>query len=129
MKPIKMTLNTEAGRQAIESKLEEVQKRTKSRNISVKTIESVLARVERNLDIPKCKLDGVKVHYTGAEHFPGAYKGIPESTHFYAIHNGKRWEVTAIERSICPNNKKSIVITLTDQAKEAVLESVCVMEY
>ena len=129
MKPIKMTLNTEAGRQAIEARLGDVQKRTKSRNISVKDIETVLLRVERNLDIPKCKMDGVTVHYTGAQHFPSAYGGIPESTHFYAIHNGKRWEITDIRRNICPNNTRCVVITLTDQAKEAVLESICVMPY
>lgn len=128
MKPIKMTLNTESGRQAIETKLNEVQSRAKARTLSLFGIELALSHVESNLDIPKCKLDGVTVHYTGAEHFPGAYKGIPESTHFRAIHNGKRWEITEIYRSICPNNTGRILITLTEQAKQAVLDRVTKIE-
>lgn len=129
MKQAKMILNSEAGRQAIEAVLGDVQKKAKTRCISLSDILDILERVERNLDIPKAKLDGVKVHYTGAEHFPNAYRGIPESTHFYAMHNGKRWEITKIERSTCPNNSRCVIITLTEQAKEAVLDSICIMAY
>lgn len=125
----KMKLNTESGREAIDAKLGEVQHRTSARNISLKQIETILHRVEVNLGIPKYKLDGVTVHFTGAEHFPNAYKYAPESTHFYAVHDGKTWVIEKIERDRCPNNRQSILITLTDQAKAAVLENICIMDY
>lgn len=129
MKTAKMTLVTTAGREAIKAKLDEVQKRTRVRTATIYTIESVLERVELHLGIPKCKLDGVTVQFTGAQKFPNAYTYTPESTHFSAVHNGKYWTITEIKRDTCPNNNRAIIIGLTDQAKQAVLESICVMPY
>lgn len=130
MKEIKMKLYTEAGRAAAKAKLDEVQKRAKVRCVSVDGIMSRLERAEKDLgNIAKCRLKGCAVEYTGAEKFPNAYKYIPESTHYYAQHDGHGWVLERVWRDTCPNSYQKAFIILTDDAKKATLEKLCTMFY
>lgn len=107
---------------AVNAALDLVQTRARVRKLTALDIARILARVNCKLDIPKKALKGTCVKYTGAEHFPSAYNGIPESTHFTAEYSGRTWFITSITRDKCPNARTDTHITLSESAKIAVLD-------
>lgn len=120
-KPI--ILNSETKMQQLQSELDEIQSRCKTRTISAADVANILSEVERSLGISKEAMKGVTVLYSGAEKFPNAYKYIPESTHFKAEHTGTCWKVDSINRTTCPNRTKNTELVLTDAAKEAIIDA------
>lgn len=117
-----MKINIERKEQ-LEAALKEAQGRATARTIDVDRILGVLKYVEERLGIGKTALKGTKVHFTGAEKFAKAYRYIPESTHFEAVHSGKTWFATSITRDTCPNRWDKIDVELSDITKAAVLKS------
>lgn len=117
-----MKINIE-NRDKLETALKEAQGKATTRTIDVDRIFSVLKHVEERLGIGKTALKGTKVHFTGAEKFAKAYRYIPESTHFEAVHSGKTWFVTSITRDTCPQRQDAVDVALSDTAKDAVLKS------
>lgn len=107
---------------ALTATLESVQKRCTARTLSVTDIIGICESVENHIGISKKALQGVHFTFTGAEHFPNAYKYRPESTHFEAEYRSGNWTITAIGRYTCPNERKQVRITLTETAKEAVID-------
>lgn len=119
METVKMNISTKAGRDAIVSKLTEVQVRCKARTIDIMDIERILGIVELNCS--KKALTGTKVVYDGGMKFTSAYKYTPESTHFSAEFNGKAWIVTDIYRDACPNRVTSCSVSYSDTAKQDII--------
>lgn len=104
----------------------EAEGRATARTITADSIAEVLDSVENRLGYPAKKyLKGVKVHFSNAEHFPNAYHYTPYCTKFDAIHNGKEWRIVAVYRAECPNRRADTHITLTEEAKAAVLKGLC----
>lgn len=101
--------------------LDEIQHRCTARTLTADYIAYILQRAERKLDIPKKYLAGCKIMYSGAERFPNAYHGRPESTHFTAEHNGRHWIVTELHRADCPDREGNTSIILTEAAKAALI--------
>lgn len=101
--------------------LMEVQRRCTARLLTVEKIESILDDADAHLNIPKNKMRGIVLEYTGAEHFPRCYKYPPESTWFTAEHNGRYWVIKHIARHACPNRLDNVSITLTEAAREAII--------
>lgn len=101
--------------------LEEIQSRCTARTLTVSDIEWNLDKVTKELGIPKKAMTGVKLHYTGAQQFPNAYNGLPESTHFRAEFNGRVWVITEIFRTTCPDRINNTSVELSESAKEALL--------
>lgn len=99
--------------------LDKAQDRAKARTITAQDIVDTL----NGISVPKSRLNGTKVFWDGAEHFPNAYKYIPMSTHWTADNINGKWYVTDIFRATCPNRKTSQgEITFSDSAKEWILE-------
>lgn len=105
----------------INAELDAVQARCTARCLDAKKIAFILSEIEKELKLPKIKLKGVRVDYSGAEKFPNAYKYAPESTHFSAVHTGREWQIVDIRRAECPNRLKACRVTLTDDAKAALI--------
>ena len=113
---MKISITNEAKLNAV---LDEVQGRSTARTVSAGDIIYRLGKIR----VPKSRLHGTTVHYDGAEHFPNAYKYVPESTHWIAENVNGRWYVTDIYRGICPNRKSwDTVITYSESAKQWILE-------
>lgn len=89
----------------VKTALSQVQKRQRVRLLSPEKIADILDQVESRLKEDNALTAKILVHYDGAEHFPNAYGGIPASTHFFAVFDGKRWTVTNVTREKCPNRK------------------------
>ena len=120
-KPI--ILNSETKMQQLQSELDEIQSRSKTRTISAADVANILSEVERSLGISKKAMTGVTVFYSGAETFPRAYKYTPESTHFTAEYSGTSWRIVSIKRDACPNRTKNTEVVLTDEAKNAIIDA------
>lgn len=104
------------------SALETIQARCTARTLTADRIEDILNSAASKLGISKKAMAGTKLVFTGAKQFPNAYKGIPESTHFTAEHNGRFWVITDITRSTCPDRAADTHLTLSESAKAALLE-------
>lgn len=92
-----------------------------ARTIKATQIVSTLQEIEKG--IPKKKMSGTRVHYTGAEHFPNAYKYRPESTHWIAENINGKWYVIDIYRDTCPNRSSwNTEVNYSEAAKQAILE-------
>lgn len=102
--------------------LDTIQARCTARTLTADRIEEVLNTASSNLGISKKAMAGTKLVYTGATHFPNAYKYRPESTHFTAEHNGRFWVITDITRATCPDRADDTHLTLSESAKAALLE-------
>ena len=111
----------------LETAIMEAEGRATARKITADQIQYILHDIEEG--IPKAKLHGTKVHYTGAEKFPNAYRYRAESTHWMAENVKGKWYVTNIFRSTCPNRIKNTHVEYSDTAKEAILESMSNLEY
>ena len=104
--------------------LNEAQARCTERTIGAEDVAKDLNEYDERLSIPEKYMKGVKIWIDhNAQRFPQAYKYTPQSTTFYAEHNGKEWVITAISREVCTTKKG--VATLTEEAKNAVLEAIC----
>lgn len=113
-------INTTTGWKVITDALVAVQKGCRVRTLDPNEIVRILGGVERELRVPVAKLAGTRIIYTGAQHFPNAYKGRPESTQFHAVHNGREWRVIRISRDTCPDRLSNIVVWASDLTKEAI---------
>ena len=101
--------------------LNEAQARSRARTLTVEDVERILEKATAEVGVSRNALAGTGLHYTGAEHFPGAYKYSPESTHFIAEHNGRVWVVTDIYRSTCPNRRSNVSMRLSESARTALV--------
>ena len=106
----------------IEEAIAQAESRAKVRKISVNLISDVLEQVEKNVSSKKA-LIGTKVHYTGAEKFPNAYKYTPESTHFYAEYTASGWKILDIYRDTCPNKFNDVNVEYSETAIQKILEA------
>ena len=102
--------------------IKEAEGRATARTIKAENIQYILHEVGEG--IPKAKLHGTKVYYSGAEHFPSAYRYRPESTHWTAENVKGKWYVTEIKRSTCPNRSSSnTYVEYSEEAKQRILEN------
>lgn len=117
MKEIIIT-NTEK----LSAALDEVQKFSRVRTITVEDIRDTLADVEKRLNITKKALEGAQVRADiNAQNFPSAYKYTPESTVFRAVFRGGKWRIAAIARERTDRAGHGIRIALSDEGKRAAL--------
>ena len=108
--------------------IKEAEGRATVRTVTVADIRRTLSRIDDG--IAKAKLDGTKVHYTGAEHFPNAYKYRPESTHWIAENIKGRWYVTDIFRGTCPNRTTwNTEVNFSEEAKKAIIDKMSYNNY
>ena len=102
--------------------IKEVERRSHVRTITAEKIRDVLDQVDDRLKLVSTKIDAIGTMVfcdPNAQHFPSAYHGIPESTHFVAELTRTGWKVVSIDRGICrsPTNRCRIQYTHKTLAK------------
>lgn len=119
MKPI---VFKESNYPKIEDEIKAVEGKATARRITTALIAYEIAKIERELSIPKKYMKGVKAHVDyNAQSFPKAYKYTPVSTHVKLEHTGSYWKVVDIWRDECQISGREIVLTLTEDAKSAII--------
>lgn len=109
--------------QKLQDEINEVQKRSKVRTVTVDQIVNALIEIDNLLEIPVKAKEGLFVEVdVNAQNFPRAYKYTPESTHFYAAFSKGSWRVVDIRRETTLREKSRIVIHHTAASKEALIE-------
>ena len=115
----------ESNRTKLQSEIEKIQKRTTRRNITVDDLFEIVNSIENKLStyMSKNKMIGIvaDVDYN-AQDFPKSYKYIPESTRVKIEKVASGWALTRIGRDICRRPKHRYILSLTDEAKKAILE-------
>lgn len=120
MKPI---ILNDINEKKINDWLDEVQKKSRVRMISLNTIKYNLERVEKQLNIPKKYMEGVIVTCDDhAQDFPSAYKGIPESTYFKAIYSKGKWRILDIYRNTTTRSSARFSVQLPQETQDAILK-------
>ncbi len=123
-----MKINVNNEKKLIEA-LDEVQKRSKTRTVEAKDIKAAASRIENALGIPKKHMTGIKAEVDiNAQDFPHAYKYSPESTVFDLERTATGWVVTDIRRDKPHARFKEIYLTLTDEAKNALIARFAVVK-
>ena len=106
----------------LKAALEEVQKRSRVRTITVECIHMMCIMVENRLGLTKKAINGVTfVADWNASDFPKAYKGIPESTIIYAEYKDG-WRIFDIRRERTHPKSSMFRVNLTPEAKEALIK-------
>lgn len=112
--------NTEKLAEAIAS----AEVRCSARTISAKDIQNAAAHIEKKLANILAKKDwpGIKFNIDlNAQTFPGAYKGIPESTKFTLERFSSGWFVTEVYRGRTAGSRKNEA-RLTESQKTAMVD-------
>lgn len=107
----------------IDSILDEVQKKSQVREISSMDILKACEKIKKFYKIPWAELKGsifyIDLH---AQTFSGRYKGTPESTHFKIEAMNGYFKLIDVFRTACDNEKWIIDASLSESAKEALIE-------
>lgn len=117
--------SSEAVLSALSDAISDAEGKASVRGISPYIILDALSGIERELNIPKKHLEGVKVHCDpNAQSFPNAYRRAshghsPLSTQFDAEYTKGSWRITSITRTYCGTHEAGL--TLTDEAKAAII--------
>lgn len=115
---------SEKNRDRLARVISEVQGRTKEREIDVNDLFRAISDVEKWLGIPKCSMIDTKVYVDmNAQEFPNAYKYTPYSTQFTMRKTAKGWNLIDIKRGICKRLSSRYVLVLSNDAKNAIIES------
>ena len=115
---------SEKNKTKIENAIREAEGRSTARTITFENMVSAIDTIETTLGIAKKDMLGIiaDVDYN-AQSFPGAYKYTPQSTHFIAERVASGWAITDIRRWTTRGCTQTYKLTLTDRAKEAIIEN------
>ena len=111
----------------LEKVINEAQGKARVRRISTSTVINTLAKVQKQLDIPKKSMKGISIsvdYY--AQKFPSAHKGILESTQFSAEYDGRHWRITNVYRAKCRYSGE-VIINHTEESKKAIINRFSVL--
>ena len=113
----------ESNRDRINAAIKEAEGKATARTIGYDDIVSELSWLESFWKVPKKALTGSTVWVdTNAQTFPGAYNYIPESTHFKAKKTASGWSLVDVCRFKCGGPRSEFQVTLTDEAREAIIK-------
>ena len=114
----------ESNRERLQKALDAVQQRTRTRTISVDNLFEMIITIDYKLDIAETMMIGIiaDVDYN-AQQFANAYKYVPKSTHVTIAKVASGWALTNVRRDICRGPGSKYILTLTDEAKTALVES------
>ena len=110
-------------RDKIQKALDAVQGRCKERTITVDDIIYSVKDVEDNLKIAKKAMIGIKVVPDQCcQNFPNAYKYTPYSTQYGMEYTSSGWFLTLVDRKPTKRSGNQYNLTLTEDAKKALVE-------
>ena len=110
-------------RDKISGAISEVQSKARTRTISVDTITDYCESLANSYRmIPRKALHGSTFSVDPfAQHFPNAYKGIPESTHFELTYSNGNFFLTNLVRGKTKSESLTVVANLSEDAQVALL--------
>lgn len=122
----------EENRDRIEKVLNEVQRRTRARELDADMIFCAVNELNRRI-IPFVKKKHLKETTACvdmyADNFPMAYRGVPKSTYFRAQYNGKEWVLIEVGRAETSRRARAVQIDYTEEAKRDIVERMTIMEW
>ena len=122
----KPVIINEHNRNKIEKALDEVQGRCNARLITYKDILSELKAVDEQFSTVCTKkafeCTEVLIDVNG-QIFPNSYKFSAYSTQFRAVYLKSKWRLTYIGRDFCKTYNQRWHITLSDTAKDCILNA------
>ena len=116
----------EHNKDKIEKALDEVQGRCKARLIDYNDILAELSAVDKQFSTvcTKKAFEGTTVLIdVNGQVFPGSYKFSAYSTQFRAVYLKSKWRLMYIGRDFCKTYNQRWHITLSENAKDCILES------
>ena len=120
----KAIIINEHNRNKIEKALNEVQKRCTARTIDYEDILAELNAVDKQFSTvcTKKSFENTEVLIdVNGQIFPNSYKFSAYSTQFRAVYLKSKWRLTYIGRDFCKTYNQRWHITLSDTAKECIL--------
>lgn len=109
-------------RERIEQEIKKAEGSATTRTLTYDDIVDGIARVEKELAIPKKYLLGISfTEDINAQTFPASYKHAPFSTWFTAEYMRTGWFLTGVERRRTGSTEKQFTLSLTEDAKAAVI--------
>lgn len=110
-------------RDKISGAISEVQSKARTRTISADTITDYCESLADSYRmIPKKALHGSTFSVDPfAQHFPNAYKGIPESTQFSLLYSHGQFYLTRLVRDRTKSESLTVVANLSEDAQVALL--------
>ena len=113
----------EENRDKMQKALNAVQGRCKERTITVDDIIYGVKDIEDNLKIAKKAMIGIKVESDQCcQNFPNAYKYTPYSTQYGMERTSSGWFLTWVDRKPTKRLGNQYNLTLTEDAKKALVE-------
>lgn len=107
--------------QKLQIELDLVQKRSRSRILSIETIKKEVADAEEHLTfiLPKKCWKGLVLELQpDAQSFASAYRGSPESTKITLTRTTSGWTVTSVFRTYCDHRTTRKIIGLDERKDE-----------
>ena len=104
--------------------LSKIQGRATARIIDYDILVQATKEIEKHLGIPKKAMLGIEIDVDWyAQTFPRAYKYTPESTHAVIRRTPTGWKLLYAYRGETRTSGHTYILTLTDTAKKAIIES------
>lgn len=98
--------------------------RATARTIDYWSIVRMIETLEKSLGIAKKHMIGIVADIDiNAQDFPNAYKYTPQSTHFTIIRKTSGWDLQTVYRDTTRRYNHRFHVTLTEDAKKAIVES------
>lgn len=126
IKTMKQIAITEKNTDKITAAIEAVQGRCKQRTITAADVLKLPAKLKDRYGIPYKAMEGCRFDYdANAQDFPKAYKYTPESTVVTVTVKGGKFYLAYIDREKTFPASHNVEARFTDEAKKAILESIC----
>ena len=122
----KTIIINEHNKDRIEKALDEVQKRCTTRTIDYYDIANELKAVDEQFSnvCTKKAFENTEVLIdVNGQNFPNSYKFSAKSTQFRAVYLKSKWRIMYIGRDFCKSYAQRWHITLSDTAKESILQT------
>lgn len=108
----------------INSFIAEKEGKARERKVEYSDIVSAIAAIEKKLGIPKKCMEGITAEIDiHAQDFPNAYKWRAESTQITILRKSSGWYLTYVSRYYTKRESQRYMVTLTEQAKDAIITS------
>ena len=122
----KTIIINEHNKDRIEKALDEVQGRCKTRLIDYYDIVNELKAVDEQFSKVSTKkaFENTEVLIdVNGQNFPNSYKFSAKSTQFRAVYLKSKWRLVYLDRDFCKSYAQRWNITLSDTAKESILQT------
>ena len=114
----------DANRERINNWIADAQGKARERLINYDDIVAACEEIDKKLNITQKAKNGIMADVDiNAQNFPRAYKYRAESTQFRLIYKSGKWRLYSVFRTYTRTSGHKIILTLTDAAREAIINN------